>query len=187
VIRLALGVGGLATIAYGASLLLDSLDTHALIRLPFWLGGAVVADDLVLIPLTLAAGWLLTRWAAKGADGNELAIVRTALLYVGITTLIALPLMLRQGKGANPTSLSRDYRQDWLMLEAIIVTVAAAALMIRRYRRLRTRHGPTAAPIRVSRSRGRGRAPAIGRGPDAVPRPANPSSPPPPASPAPPS
>lgn len=135
--RLGLGTAGVATVLYGVSLLLGSLDTHALIRLPLWLGGAVVTDDLVLIPLTLAGGWLLTRWTR--ADGRERALVRTAALYVAVTTLIAAPLMLRQGKGANPTSLSRDYRHDWLMLEATIVTVAAGALMVRRYRRGRNR------------------------------------------------
>lgn len=130
--RIALVLGGLAGIAYGASLLLDSLDVHALIRLPLWLGTAVLTDDGILIPITLAAGWLLSK---RVTDSKELAITRTALILVGVTTLIAIPLMLRQGKGANPTVLSRDYRGDWLMLEATIVTVAAAFLMVRRYQR----------------------------------------------------
>ena len=133
--RLLLGVGGVATILYGVRLLLIELSADALLRLPFWLGGAILADDLAIIPLTLTAGGLLTRWARSGADGKELALVRTALLYVGITTLIAVPLMLRQGDGANPTSLSRDYRQDWLLLEVLIVTVALAGLMVRRLSR----------------------------------------------------
>lgn len=130
--RIALVLGGLACIAYGASLLLGSLDVHALIRLPLWLGTAVLTDDGILIPLTLAGGWLLTR---RVCDSKELAITRTALIMIGVTTLIALPLMLRQGRGANPTVLSRDYRADWLMLEATIATVASVFLMIRRYQR----------------------------------------------------
>lgn len=130
--RIALVLGGLAGIAYGASLLLGSLDVHALVRLPLWLGTAVLIDDGILIPLTLAAGWLLSK---RVSDSKELAITRTALILIGVTTLIALPLMLRQGKGANPTVLSRDYRSDWLMLEATIATVASVFLMIRRYQR----------------------------------------------------
>jgi hypothetical protein len=132
VTRLLLGIAGVTTILYGVRLLLIELSADALLRLPLWLGGAILADDLVIIPLTLTAGGLLTRWARSGPDGKELALVRTALLYVGITTLIAMPLILRQGHGANPTSLSRDYRQDWLLLEALIVTVALAGLMMRR-------------------------------------------------------
>ena len=51
--------------------------------------------------------------------------VRTTLLYVGLTTLIAIPLLLRQGKGVNPTVLPRDYLRDWLWLEATIVPAGA--------------------------------------------------------------
>jgi len=55
-------------------------------------------------------------------------------LYVGITSLIALPLLLRQGTGANPTVLPRDYLRDWLLLEATIVAVGYLCLMFRRSR-----------------------------------------------------
>ena len=122
--RTALAVGGIAFGLWGLRLLLDSLNTDALIRLPLWLGGAVLVDDFVLVPLTIAVGWLLTRWSVGPT-------VRTTLLYVGITTLLAIPLLLRQDKGANPTVLPRDYLRDWLMLEATIVLVGVVALVVR--------------------------------------------------------
>lgn len=116
---------GIAFGLWGLWLLLDGLSTEALIRLPLWLGGAVLVDDFVLVPLVIAAGWLLTRRSVGGP------IVRTTLLYVGITTLIAIPLLLRQGKGVNPTVLPRDYLRDWLVLEAAIVLVGVVALVVR--------------------------------------------------------
>jgi hypothetical protein len=125
--RKALAVCGVSLGLWGLWLLLQSLSTAALIRLPLWLGGAVLVDDFLLIPLTIGAGWLLTRWSMSRA----VATVRTILLYVGITTLIAIPLLLRQGKGANPTVLSRDYLRDWLMLEATIILVGVLTLVVR--------------------------------------------------------
>ena len=122
--RTALAACGIAFGLWGLWLLLGSLSTDALIRLPLWLGGAVLVDDLLLVPLAIATGWLLGRWSIG-------PIVRTTLLYVGITTLIAVPLLLRQGKGANPTVLPRDYLRDWLMLEATIVLVGVVALVLR--------------------------------------------------------
>ena len=111
--RTVLAASGVAVGLWGLWLLFQNLSTAALIRLPLWLGGAVLTDDFVLIPLTIAAGWLLTRWST----------LRTTLLYVGITTLIAIPLLLRQGKGANPTVLPRNYLRDWLLLEATILVI----------------------------------------------------------------
>jgi hypothetical protein len=124
--RITLAVVGVALGLWGLRLLLQSLSVDALIRLPLWLGGAVLVDDFVLIPLAIAAGWMLTRWSDRAVP-----TVRTTVLYVGITTLIAIPLLLRQGKGANPTVLSRDYLRDWLILEATIVLVGVLALAAR--------------------------------------------------------
>lgn len=119
--RISLAVCGIAFGLWGLWLLLQSLSTDALIRLPLWLGGAVLADDFVLIPLLITVGWVLTRVRA-------VAVVRIILLYVGITTLIAIPLLVRQGQGANPTVLPRDYLRDWLVLEATIVLVGVGVL-----------------------------------------------------------
>ncbi|WP_433169310.1 hypothetical protein [Kribbella sp. CA-247076] len=129
--RTALAAGGVLLGLWGLWLLLGSLSTDALIRLPLWLGGAVLVDDFFLVPLTIGIGWLVTR----RLTGHTVATVRTVLLYVGITTLIAIPLLLRQGKGANPTVLSRDYLRDWLVLEAAIVLAGVLVLVVARLRR----------------------------------------------------
>jgi hypothetical protein len=114
--------------------LLQTLSVAALIRLPLWLGGAVLADDFLLIPLTVAAGWVLTRWAMGPDHHRAVTTVRTTLLYVGVTTLVVIPLLIRQGKGVNPTVLPRDYLRDWLLLEATIVLIGVLVLAIQRRR-----------------------------------------------------
>jgi hypothetical protein len=44
---------------------------------------------------------------------------------------VALPLLLRQGEGVNPTELPRDYLRDWLLLETTIVLAGVVALVVR--------------------------------------------------------
>jgi hypothetical protein len=133
-IRVVLAASGVAVGLWGLWLLLQALSIDALIRLPLWLGGAVLADDFFLIPLTVAAGSLLTSWSVGPDHHRTVTTVRTTLLYVGITTLVAIPLLIRQGKGVNPTMLPRDYLRDWLLLEATIVLVGVLVLVIQRRR-----------------------------------------------------
>ncbi|GAA1705536.1 hypothetical protein GCM10009745_61520 [Kribbella yunnanensis] len=132
--RAALAAFGVGFGLWGVWLMFQALEPQALIRLPLWLGGAVIADDLFLVPITVAVGWLVTRWSIGPDHHRTVGAVRTTLLYVGITTLIAIPLLLRQGKGANPTVLPRNYLRDWLLLEATIVVVGAAVFVVRRSR-----------------------------------------------------
>lgn len=145
VTRTGLGVAGVGVGLWGLRLLLQALSVGALIRLPLWLGGALLADDFFLVPLALGVGWLVMRWSIGPDHHRTVTTVRTTLLYAGITTLVAIPLLLRQGKGINPTVLPRDYLRDWLLLEATIVVVGVlvAVLQGRRlmFRRSRASSG----------------------------------------------
>ncbi|WP_350278947.1 hypothetical protein [Kribbella sp. HUAS MG21] len=132
-LRIGLLVAGVLMALWGGWKLVGTLDGQALVRLPLWLGGAVVVDDFVLVPLTIAAGWAVARWSTGPGRHRLVGVVRTTLLYVGITSLIALPLLLRQGKGANPTVLSRDYLRDWLLLEATIVVAGVIGYVLQRF------------------------------------------------------
>ncbi|TDD48832.1 hypothetical protein E1263_32765 [Kribbella antibiotica] len=132
--RAALAAFGVGFGLWGVWLMLQSLQPAQLIRLPLWLGGVVIADDFILVPTTVAVGWLVTRWSIGPDRHRTVGAVRTTLLYVGITTLIAIPLLLRQGKGANPTVLPRDYLRDWLLLEATIILAGLAVFLIQRSR-----------------------------------------------------
>ena len=132
--RAALGAAGVGFGLWGLWLLVGAVEPPALIRLPIWLGGAVLVDDFFLVPTTVAIGWLVTRWSIGPDRHRTVGALRTTLLYVGLTTLIAIPLLLRQGKGANPTVLPRDYVRDWLLLEATIVVAGAAVFLVQRSR-----------------------------------------------------
>lgn len=128
--RVCLAVLGVGVGLWGLRLLLQALSFDALIRLPLWLGGAVLLDDFFLVPLTIGVGWLLTRWSLGPDHHRTVTAVRTTLLYVGITTLVAIPLLLRQGKGVNPTVLPRDYLRDWLVLEAVILLAGVLGFVV---------------------------------------------------------
>ena len=58
IVRGVMGVVGVGVGIWGLRLLLQAVTGGALVRLPLWLGGAVVADDFLLIPFTVAV-WLL--------------------------------------------------------------------------------------------------------------------------------
>ncbi|TCC43905.1 hypothetical protein E0H75_37100 [Kribbella capetownensis] len=133
-LRASLAAVGIGVGLWGLWLLLHTVQVQALIRLPLWLAGAVLADDFFLVPLTVGTGWLVTRWSAGPDHHRTISAVRTTLLYVGLTTLIAIPLLLRQGKGVNPTVLPRDYLRDWLLLEATIVVAGAVWFVVQRSR-----------------------------------------------------
>ena len=135
-LRAGLGALGIGFGLWGLRLLLQTLSVDALIRLPLWLGGAVLADDFFLVPLTIGTGWLLTRWSIGPDHHRTVTTVRTTLLYVGLTTLVAIPLLLRHGKGVNPTVLPRDYLRDWLLLEATIVLAGVLVVVVQRRRKV---------------------------------------------------
>lgn len=138
-LRIGLLVAGVVMALWGGWNLVQTVDAHGLLRLPLWLAGAVVADDLVLVPLIVAIGWAVTRWSTGPGRHRTVGVVRATLLYVGITSLIALPLILRQGKGPNPTVLPRDYLRDWLLLEATIVAAGAVGYVCQRFTFSRSR------------------------------------------------
>ncbi|TWD84538.1 hypothetical protein FB561_5730 [Kribbella amoyensis] len=125
--RRTLAAAGCGFGLWGLWLFFQTVSPAALMRLPLWLGGVVIADDFVLVPLIVIGGWVLTH----RLHGAVVRPVGVTLLYAGITTLMAIPLLLRQGEGANPTILPRDYLRDWLLLEAALVAAGAIAVVLR--------------------------------------------------------
>lgn len=124
-IRISLVVAGVLMALWGGWELVRTVDVAGLVRLPLWLGGAVVVDDFVLTPLAVGVGWIMTRWSTGPGRHRTVGVVRATSVCVGVTTLIAVPLLWRQGTGVNPTVLPRDYLRDWLVLEATIVLIGA--------------------------------------------------------------
>ncbi|MFG2480699.1 hypothetical protein [Streptomyces fagopyri] len=121
VTRYVAGAAGLALMGEGVSLLLDVRDlTDVLV----WLGGAVVLHDAVIAPLVLLAGLVLVRGGVRGP-------VRAALVVAGALTVVALPVLLRPGRTANPSVLPLDYPRNLLIALVAVATVTALVLAAR--------------------------------------------------------
>jgi hypothetical protein len=138
-LRITSGAAGLAAMTLGAVLL-----TNPQVKKPldvlWWLLGAVLLHDGVLVPATLAAGALLPPRLRRGTRG--------ALITAACLTAVALPTLLRPGHPANSSVLALDYGRN---LVIALGTVAAVALTWQVVRRL-LRHRPTTDGAEASRS-----------------------------------
>lgn len=133
--RLLIGLAGLALIGVGLieMLVFDLVDLGWLVG---WLAAGVILHDLVLAPAsTVVAKLALRRWTVK-----ERRITVVTSVCIGSLTLIALPLLGRQGAVAdNPTLLGRNYLGGWAAACLLILLGALIAEVVRRVRANRDR------------------------------------------------
>ncbi len=124
--RVLIGALGVAGAAYGAWLLLD----QDYLVVAVWLAVGVVLHDFVLVPLTLAVGWLAVRVVPAGWR-SPLAV---GLLVLGSLTLMAVPVLGGWGANAdNATILDRHYVTGWLEVATLVLAgVVAGAVLSRR-------------------------------------------------------
>lgn len=95
--------------------------------------------DLLVLPLAIAVGAILTRWL----PGWARPVVQGALFVTAALTIVALPLVLGFGRIAdNPSALPRDYPRGYAGCLAVIWLVAAAVLAVRGLRRHRSTSDP---------------------------------------------
>lgn len=139
--RLLMGLGGLALMGLGLSELL-ALDLVDLLWVGFWLAAGVFLHDAVLGPTTA----VLSKLAAARASAKVRRIPLVALVSLGSLTLIALPLLARQGAVAgNPTLLGRNYLVGWAAACLLVLIGAVLAEVLRRARAKRV-SGKSTAP-----------------------------------------
>ncbi|MFC9910974.1 hypothetical protein [Streptomyces sp. NPDC127197] len=133
VVRLLLAVPGLTAVGFGIQqfVVRTHPDVSDARELALWLGGAVVLHDGLLVPTVLLLGLLISR------ARRLCPILRGALLTGGCLTLIALPLLLRPGRPANPTVLPRDYWVSSSMALALTLAVAVPVAWVLKCRRSR--------------------------------------------------
>ncbi|WP_411093367.1 hypothetical protein [Streptomyces sp. 049-1] len=93
-----------------------------------WLAAAIALHDGLLVPLVLVVGLLIVRFARLSGA------LRGGLLCAACLTLVALPMMLRQGESANPTVLPHDYVTNWVVTIAATVVVTAGVAWFGRRR-----------------------------------------------------
>lgn len=149
--RLLIGLGGVALIGVG---LIEALGLGFvdLLWLAGWLAAGVFAHDVVIAPGTAA----LSKLAADRWHVRVRRIPAVAIVCTGSLTLIALPLLGRQGSVAgNPTLLGRNYLAGWASACLLVLIGAFLAewfrrVLANRHRRDGRRHpqdstGPPAA------------------------------------------
>lgn len=113
---------GAALVAFGvAGLLRHASDTHP-VGWFLWFAGAAVAHDLLVAPLVIGAGLVVTRLPRAYRHP-----ARTALVLVGAVTVVALPMVLGFGRRADdPSVLPQAYGAHLAAIAAIIGVSAAA-------------------------------------------------------------
>ncbi|GIF95884.1 hypothetical protein [Catellatospora citrea] len=88
--------------------------------------------DLLVLPLAIVIGAVLTRWL----PGWARPVVQGALFVTVVLTVVALPLVLGHGRrGDDPSALPRDYHRGFLLCLAVIWLVTAVLLGLRAIRR----------------------------------------------------
>jgi len=131
---------GLAGLAWGAYVLVDSVKPARIPGLALWMGAAIVLHDGVISPLAFFCGILLRR-AGHRISGTVILVVQGALVVGSVMSLIVVPLLIAQSRGTgNPTVLPLDYGVNFAVFWGVLAVVAAAvsfALYARGRRRLR--------------------------------------------------
>lgn len=127
--RWALGAAGVAAMSLGAALLLTDHRIGSPAGVPAWLAAGVLLHDGVLVPLVLAVGAFLPL-RVRGP-------LRAGLLTAGCLTLVALPVMLRQGQGANPSVLPLDYVRNWGLAMGVVAVATGGRVLLGFLRRRR--------------------------------------------------
>ncbi|MEU8077854.1 hypothetical protein AB0B31_20650 [Catellatospora citrea] len=88
--------------------------------------------DLLVLPLAIVIGFVLTRWL----PGWARPVVQGALFVTAVLTVVALPLVLGHGRRPDdPSALPRDYHRGFLLCLAAIWLVTAVLLGLRAIRR----------------------------------------------------
>lgn len=133
-----IGLGALV-ILYGAQGLLRSVGFAELRSVATWFVGGALLSDLLLAPVVIIVGVVLSRIVS----GRVRPYVQAGLIITGGVTLIALPLLTGRGKSdSNPSELPLNYPRGWLITIAC-VWAAVAVLALTRWAlhsRERSRH-----------------------------------------------
>lgn len=130
-------LGCLALAGYAASFLLGD---PALLRVLTWFVGAAVVHDLVLFPLYALADRVLGRLPRLPVP--VINHIRVPLLGAGLTFLVFLPGIVRQGEATHVAATGLDqqpYLGRWLALAAAMVALSALVYLVRLARSVRPR------------------------------------------------
>lgn len=124
--RVLIAVPGVLLGLYGVFRLLTEIDTDDLLLLAVWLVAAVVLHDAVLSPVLVGLGWLVGRVVPARAR----RFVQGGLIAASLVTVIALPLIHRQGsQPASKGILRQDYTRNLALALAIVLAVVVVGYL----------------------------------------------------------
>ena len=122
-VRVLLAVCGVALGGYGAFRILTQVHGHALFVLGLWLVCAVLIHDGLLSPAVVTVGYLVGRFVPPRAR----RYVQAALIMGGLVTIVAIPLIHREGTQPPQKALLRqNYGGNLTLLLAMIAAVSLA-------------------------------------------------------------
>jgi uncharacterized membrane protein len=132
--RIALAVVGIVLVLYGAGRILISVPPPLLVLLGVWLVGAWAIQHGVVSPLVVAVGVALRRLVPD--RGRR--FLQTGLIVAAMVTVVAIPLIIRQGTQPPAKALLlQNYAANLTLLLGLVagVTLVAYAVRVARERR----------------------------------------------------
>ena len=132
--RIGLAVVGIVLVLYGAGRILFSVPPPLLVLLGLWLVGALLIQHGVVSPLVVAVGVALRRLVPD--RGRR--FLQIGLIVAAMVTVVAIPLILRQGTQPPAKALLlQNYAANLTLLIGLIagVTLVAYAVRVARDRR----------------------------------------------------
>lgn len=125
--RYGLGSAGLVLGLFGAFQLVTQIPFGDLAVLAVWLVGAVIIHDGIVSPLVVAVGWLVSRIVPQRAR----RYLQAALVTAALVTVIAVPLILREGtQPPSKAILRQHYGANLTVLLSIIAALALCAYAV---------------------------------------------------------
>lgn len=146
-LRIVVGAAGALLGLFGALRLVTQIPLGHLVVLAIWLIGAVVIHDGILSPLVVGIGWAISRSVPARARGS----LQFALIVAGLVTVVAIPLIYRQGsQPASKAILRQQYGGNLTVLLGIIVAITLVLYAVQVARRGAGRQ-PVTPPADVGR------------------------------------
>ena len=133
-IRLGLIGLGVALLAWGAYVMLDTVRVNRLPGVALWIIAAIILHDAILAPIVFLIGVLLRRGGQR-VGGTVVVVIQGFIVVGSIVSLIVVPVIVALSyTGANPTVLPLDYGLN-LAVFWLVLTVLAAGLAVLLYSR----------------------------------------------------
>jgi hypothetical protein len=126
--RLILGAAGILVVVYGLVQLVVNVPASSLILVVAWLIGAVIIHDGILSPAVVGIGSIMRRLVPD--RGRR--YLQAALIMGAIVTLIAIPMIYRQGtQPPSKALLLQNFGANLTLLLGIIGAVLLIAYSAR--------------------------------------------------------